>query len=155
LAILRVMRSADPDSENTAVFRALRGAANMKMLRYTEAVEDFNHFSLANDDDARFWLAAARAKVGDPGVQAQAMIQTGSVVRNYPRPVKIPLALIGVEAAIAAGDDFGAQGFIDMIRRERPTVNEQAAIDYMDGRLNQKIGELQVALQQFHKAEAS
>ena len=155
LAILRVMKSADPEIENTPTFRALRGAANMKMLRYGDAVEDFNHFSLANDDDARFWLAAARAKVGDAAVQAQAMIQTGSVVRFYPRAVKIPLALIGVEAAIAAGDDFGAQGFLDMIRKEKPTPNEQAAIDYMDGRLNQKIGELQVALQQYKKAEDS
>ncbi len=155
LAILRTMKSADPDVENTPTFRALRGAADMKMLRYGEALDDFNHFSLANDDDARFWLAAARAKVGDPAAQAQAMIQTGSVVRFYPRAVKIPLALIGVESAIAAGDDFGAQGFIDMIRKEKPTVNEQAAIDYMDGRLNQKIGELQVALQQYKKAEDS
>ena len=155
LAILRVMKSADPEVENTPTFRALRGAANMQMLRYVDAVEDFNHFSLANDDDARFWLAAARAKVGDAAAQAQSMIQTGSVVRFYPRAVKIPLALIGVDAAIAAGDDFGAQGFLDMIRKERPTPNEQASIDYMDGRLNQKIGELQVALQQYRKAEDS
>jgi len=155
LAILRTMKSADPDVETTPTYRALRGASNMRMLRFGDAVEDFNHFSLANDDDARFWLAAARAKVGDAGAQAQAMIQTGSVVRFYPRAVKIPLALIGVESAIAAGDDFGAQGFLDMIRKEKPTPNEQAAIDYMDGRLNQKIGELQVALQQYRKAEES
>ena len=155
LGILRVMKSAEPEVENTAGFRALRGAANMMMLRYPEAAEDFNHFSLANDDDARFWLAAARAKTGDPAAQAQTLIQTGAVVRAYPRAVKIPLALIGVESAIAGGDDFGAQGFLDMIRRETPTPNELAAIDYMDGRLNEKLGELQVALQQYRKAENS
>jgi len=155
LAILRVMKSSDPEIENTGPYRALRGAAEMMMRRYSEAADDFNHFTLANDDDARFWLAAARAKISDPAAQAQTMIQTGALVRNYPRAVKIPLALIGVDATIAAGDDFGAQGFIDMIRRETPTVNELAAIEYMDGKLNQKIGELQVALQQYRKAEAS
>jgi tetratricopeptide (TPR) repeat protein len=155
LGILRVMKDADPEIENTGPYRALRGATNMMMRRYQESADDFNHFTLANDDDARFWLAAARAKISDPAAQAQTLIQTGSLVRNYPRPVKIPLALIGVDATIAAGDDFGAQGFLDMIRKETPSVNELAAIDYMDGKLNQKIGELQVALQQYRKAEES
>ena len=47
-----------------------------------------------------------------------------------------------VEAAIAAGDDFGAQGFLDLIRRENPTLTERAAIDYMNGKLKQKTGTL-------------
>ena len=155
LGILRVMMSTDADVENTAPFRALRGASELMMRRYTEAAEDFNHISLANDDDAHFWLAAARAKIGNEAAQAETMIQTGAAVRAYPRAVKIPLALIGVDAAIAAGDDFGAQGFLDMIRKETPTPNEQAAIDYEDGKLNQKIGELKIALEQYKKAEDS
>ncbi len=155
LGILRVMKAADAEIENTAPYRALHGATNMMMRRYGEAADDFNHFTLANDEDARFWLAAARSKISDPAAQAEVMIQTGALIRAYPRAVKIPLALMGVDATIAAGDDFGAQGFIDMIRKETPTPNELAAIDYEDGKLNQKIGELQVALQQYRKAEAS
>lgn len=153
LAILRVMQATDPEIENTAPYRALRGAANMMMRRWQEAADDFGHFSLANEEDARFWLAAARSKLGPAEAEAQALIQTGSVIRTYPREIKVPLALIGTEAAIAAGDDFGAQGFLDMIRRERPGVNEQAAIDYLDGKLNQKIGEFKIALEQYGKAE--
>ncbi|MCA0200601.1 MAG: tetratricopeptide repeat protein, partial [Proteobacteria bacterium] len=155
LGILRVMASNDSEIENTAQFRALRGAARFMMRRYQEAAEDFNHFTLANEEDARFWLAAARSQISDPKDQAETMIQTGSLIRAYPRRVKIPLALMGVEATIAAGDDFGAQGFLDMVRKETPSVNELAAIDYMDGKLNEKIGELQVALQQYRKAEQS
>ena len=155
LAILRTMKSSDREIENIPAFRALRGAANMMMRRYTEAAEDFNHFSLANDDDARFWLAAARAKIGNKAAQAETMIQTGAAIRAYPRAIKIPLALIGVDAAIAAGDDFGAQGFLDLIRRETPTPNELAAIDYMDGKLNEKLGEQKIALAQYKKAEES
>ncbi|MGE3333787.1 MAG: tetratricopeptide repeat protein [Rhodospirillaceae bacterium] len=155
LGILRVMAANDEDVENTAQFRALRGAALFMMRRYQEAAEDFNHFTLANEEDARFWLAASRSQISDPKAQAETMIQTGALIRAYPRRVKIPLALMGVEATIAAGDDFGAQGFLDMVRKETPSVNELAAIDYMDGKLNEKIGELQVALQQFKKAENS
>jgi len=155
LGILRVMQGTDPEIENTAPYRALRGATNMMMRRWQEAADDFGHFSLANEEDARFWLAAARSKIGAPEAEAQALIQTGAVIRTYPRQIKVPLALIGTEAAIAAGDDFGAQGFLDMIRRERPGANEQAAIDYLDGKLNQKIGEFKIALEQYGKAENS
>jgi len=155
LGIMRVMAANDEEVENTAQFRALRGAATFMMRRYQEAAEDFNHFTLANEEDARFWLAASRSQVSDPQAQAETMIQTGSLIRAYPRRVKIPLALMGVEATIAAGDDFGAQGFLDMVRKETPAVNELAAIDYMDGKLNEKIGELQVAIQQYRKAEQS
>ncbi|MDX2145852.1 MAG: tetratricopeptide repeat protein [Rhodospirillaceae bacterium] len=153
LGILQVMQSSDVEVENTASFRALRGATNMMMRRWQEAADDFSHFSLANEEDARFWLAAARSKVQNPEAQAQTLIQTGATIRAYPQAVKIPLALIGTEAAIASGDDFGAQGFLEMIRREKPTPVDQAAIDYLDGKLNQKIGELRVALEQYGKAE--
>lgn len=155
LGILRVMASTDAEVENTGAYRALRGATNLMMRRYEEASDDLNHFSLANEDDARFWLAAARSKIADAGAQAQTLIQTGATIRGYPHTVKTQLALIGTEAAIASGDDFGAQGFLDMIRRDNPTPVEKAAIDYLDGKLNQKIGELRVALEQYGKAENS
>jgi tetratricopeptide (TPR) repeat protein len=153
LGILRVMAATNPEVENTGPYRALRGATNLMMRRYQEASDDLSHFTLANEEDARFWLAAARSKIGNPAAQAQTLIQTGATIRGYPHKVKTELALIATEAAIASGDDFGAQGFLDMIRRDNPTPVEQAAIDYLDGRLNQKIGELRVALAQYTKAE--
>ncbi|MBL8631237.1 MAG: tetratricopeptide repeat protein [Rhodospirillaceae bacterium] len=155
LGILRVMASTDAEVENTGPYRALRGATNLMMRRYQEASDDLNHFTLANEEDARFWLAAARSKVAAPESQAQTLIQTGATIRAYPHTVKTQLALMGTEAAIASGDDFGAQGFLDMIRRDNPNPTEKAAIDYLDGKLNQKIGELRVALEQYSKAENS
>ncbi len=155
LGILRVMAGTDTEVENTGPYRALRGATNLMMRRYQEASDDLNHFTLANEEDARFWLAAARSKIATPESQAQTLIQTGSTIRGYPHTVKTQLALMGTEAAIAAGDDFGAQGFLDMIRRDNPNPIEKAAIDYLDGKLNQKIGELRVALDQYGKAENS
>lgn len=155
LAITRIMRDNTPQIEGTGPFRALRGAANLMMRRYDEALDDFNHFSLTNEDDVRFWSAIAKAQLGDPEVEAETIIKTGSTIESYPRRIKIPLAILGAEATIEAGDDFGAQGFLDMIRQERPRPNEQAAITYLDGKLNQKIGELQVALDTFKEAEQS
>lgn len=155
LAITRIMRDNTPQIEGTGAFRALRGATNLMMRRYDEALEDFNHFSLTNEDDIRFWSAIAKAQIADPVLEAETIIKTGSTIEAYPRRIKIPLAILAAEATIEAGDDFGAQGFLDMIRQERPRPFEQAAITYLDGKLNQKIGELQVALDQFKAAEES
>ncbi|TAL01306.1 MAG: tetratricopeptide repeat protein [Rhodospirillaceae bacterium] len=154
LGVLRVMRDADSDIEETAPFRAVRGATELMMRRWPEASDDLNHLSLASDDDAHFWLAAARAQIGHPEAQAQAMIQSGGVIRDYPSKVKITLALIALDAAIASGDEFGARGFLDILRKETADATQQPMIDYLDGKLNQKFGDLQVALQDYRKAEA-
>lgn len=154
LGILEVMRGTDPNSENTAQYRALKGATEMMMRRWQEAAEDLNHLSLANDEEVRFWLAAARAKMGKPEAQAATMIQTGSSIRDYPLKVRNTLALIALEAATASGDESGARGFLDILRKELADLSQQPMIDYLDGKLNQKFGEQQVALSQFRKAEA-
>ncbi|MEQ9445921.1 MAG: tetratricopeptide repeat protein [Rhodospirillaceae bacterium] len=155
LAILRIMADNDPDITGTGPYRALRGATNLMMRRYEEAIDDFNHYSLGNEEDTRFWTSIARAQIADPTLEAETIIKTGSIIESYPRRIKIPLALMAAEAAIDAGDDFGAQGFLDMIRRQNPRPNELAAIAYLDGKLNAKIGELQVALESFKTAEKS
>lgn len=155
LAILRIMKDNAADIEDAGSFRALRGATNLMMRRYEESIKDFTHYSLSNEDDARFWTAIAKSQIGDSSLEAETIIKTGSIISTYPRRIKIPLALMAAEATIDAGDDFGAQGFLDMIRREEPRPNEFAAIAYLDGKLNAKIGELQVALEQFKIAEES
>jgi tetratricopeptide (TPR) repeat protein len=153
-AILQVMRDTDPDIEKTAPFRALRGAANLMTRRWAEAAEDFADVSLASDDNALFWLAAARAKLGKPEAQAQTMIQSGNVIRNYPTKVKVTLALIALNAAIASGDEFGARGFLDILRKENADPAQRPMIDYLDGKLNQKFGDLQLAVANYGKAAA-
>ena len=139
----------DPPSESRGQIRALRGAASLLMARYEDAETDLSHPSLAAEEDARFWLSAARAKTGAPGVQAQALIQLGGAVQNFPKEVRIPMALIIAEEAIESGDDFAAKGFLDLIREQDPSPSQAAAIEYLDGRLNEMVGELEIAIEQY------
>src|SRR5438132_8185296 len=83
------------------------------------------------------------------------MIQGGGVISDYPSKIKVTLALAALDAAIASGDEFGARGFLDILRKESADSQQQAMIDYLDGKLNQKFGDLQVALQDFRKVEPS
>jgi predicted Zn-dependent protease len=108
LGITRVMMSENPQIENTGAFRALRGAANMMMGRYEEAVDDFNHYSLANEEDIRFWASLARAQMAEPALEAETIIKTGGTIEAYPRRIKIPLSILAAETAIESGDAFGA-----------------------------------------------
>ena len=153
LAILDIMREDNPKITDTGPFRALRGASNFMMRRYDESLQDFNHYSLANEDDVGFWASLARMQENPSILEAETITKTGSSIGSYPRRIKIPLAIMAAEATIDAGDDFGAQGFLDLIREENPTPHEQTAIAYLDGKLRQKIGEIQLALEQFKAAE--
>jgi hypothetical protein len=68
--------------------------------------------------------------------------------------VRNTLALIALESATASGDEFGARGFLDILRKEPADPNQQTMIDYLNAKLSLKFGDPEVALQQFKKAEA-
>ncbi|MBF0095212.1 MAG: tetratricopeptide repeat protein [Alphaproteobacteria bacterium] len=154
LGILQVIAGDDPSALNAAPFRALRGAANVMMYRFEEAVEDLGHPSLASNDEAGFWRAAAEAALGAPGAQAEALREKAAALKDYPHRIKTRLALIGAEAAIAASDEMTARSFLEAATSERNTPAEQAAITYWTGRLNELTGSFDLAVSNWEEVEA-
>ncbi|MFN3076222.1 MAG: tetratricopeptide repeat protein [Alphaproteobacteria bacterium] len=155
LGILQVMASDDPSLLNAAPFRALRGASNFLMYRPEEAVEDLSHPSLAGNDEAAFWRAAAEASLGRPETQIQILRTGGSMLRDYPRPLRVRLAVIGATAAIAAADDLTAQNFIDAAKSDENTDTERAAIGYLTGRYNELTGAYDAAIKNWEMVQDS
>lgn len=146
LGILRVISSEQPDLEATPAFRALRGAANLLMGRNEDAVTDLSHPSLAGVDEAQFWRAAAQSRLGDPALQAKALANSGGVMQDYPRWVKVPLALTAATATVAAADDLATETFLGAARRDDNTLHEKAAITYIEGLIAQASGNYEAAL---------
>lgn len=155
LGVLRTMADDAPEMVNTAAFRALRGAANFMMGRYDEAVADFGHPSLGGVEEASFWRAAAQAQLGDEELQALTLRDYGGVIGNYPRRIKVPLALIGAHAAVAAADDLAVNNFLAAARAEDNTPHEEAAMTYIEGKLAEAIGNYDSALENWASLEDS
>lgn len=133
LGVMRVVAKDHPDTENTAAFRALRGAANLMMGRDAEAIVDFSHPSLAGVDEATFWRALAQARVGDAALQDPILKANASVLIGYPRWVRVPLAIEAARATSLADDAGATQSFIDAARAPDNTTHEKAAIRYYEG----------------------
>ncbi len=154
IGVLRTLEDEAPEMVNTAPFRALRGGANYLMGRYGEAVEDLSHPSLAGVDEADFWRAASQAALGDPALQSSTLRQTGRVIGSYPDRVKIPLALQAAEAAVDAAADLAAHNFLEAARSDFNTPGEQAAIRYLEGRLDEATGAYESAIEKWEEVEA-
>ena len=61
--------------------------------------------------------------------------RAGEIPGDYPRNFSIQLSLLAAEAAIRAEDYRGAGVFLDAIAQGKPTVGEQARLNYLRGRV--------------------
>ena len=114
LGVLKTIAFDTPDFAKQNAFIALRGAANFMMQRYREALADFSAPALAKDDAVQYWKAAAMAGLSDkPQQYLPPMRENMAVLTAYPSVIKTRLALAGLHAAVAAGDEFSVQNFME------------------------------------------
>ncbi len=146
LGVLRVAIDDVPPLENDPSVRVMRGGAQFLLGRYDLALEDFNHEGLAENDEGRLWAAATRAMVGDRIGSARDLRFTGSIARDYPRALKMPLGILIAEVAAETGDGQGARLFLDALNLENPTKGEQAMLQFAEGKLRELDGDFDGAI---------
>ncbi len=146
LGVIRVAIDDVPLLENDPSVRIMRGGAQFLLGRYQEALQDFNHESLADNDEGRLWAAATRAMLGDRIGSARDLRFTGSIARDYPRALKMPLGILIAEVAAETGDGQGAKLFLDALNLENPTKNEQAMLKFAEGKLMELDGNFDAAI---------
>lgn len=155
LGILAVIEKDSPDLANSAAVKALHGAASFMMGRWAEAVRDFSHPSLAGIEEAAFWRALAQAELGSPELQAQTVRDYGGVIGDYPRRVKVPLAIQAALVTVAAADDLATNNFVAAAQADDNTAHELAAITYIEGKLASAEGNFDVAIEKWGELEDS
>lgn len=146
LAILRVAVDDIPLLENEPIVRVMRGASQYLMGRYDEALADLTHQSVIGNDEARLWAAATTAQLGDRLGSARDLRFTGSIARDYPRPLKMPLGILITEVSAETGDGQGAQLFLEALNLEKPRLDEQAKLKFAEGKLKELDGDFEAAV---------
>ena len=146
LGVLGTAADARPAIKEQPLFRALGGAANYLMGRYVEAETELAHASLAGNDEAAFWRAAARARAGDLFGAARVLRRTGAVVRPYPKALKVPLSILVAEAVVEMGDFKQAQNYLEQLAAAEPGPDQAARIAYVEGRLMELAGKFDDAV---------
>ncbi len=116
LYILHQMQSAKIPESETDNFHALLGVANFLTKRYEEAIQNFEYGTLPQSDAAIFWRTlASSAQTYQP--ENNAVLQSFiSLIQDYPQEIKDEIAVVAAKNALAAGDDIGAQHFIDILK---------------------------------------
>lgn len=146
LGVLKVAIGNVPLLENDPVVRVLRGASQYLMGRYDLALADLTHPSVTGNDEARLWAAAATAQQGDRLGSARDLRFTGSIARDYPRPLKMPLGTLITEVSAETGDGQGAQLFLEALNLEDPRAHEIAKLKFAEGKVRELDGDFESAI---------
>ncbi len=146
LGVVKVAIDDIPLLEDDPSIRILRGGANFLMGRYDEALNDFTHESLVGNDEGRLWAAATNAVIGDRIGSARDLRFTGSIARDYPRALKMPLGILIAEVSAETGDGQGAKLFFEALNLENPRPAEEAMLKYAEGKLHELDGDFDSAI---------
>lgn len=135
LGVLRALVDTDPELEEDAEFRLIRGGSSFLMNRLTDAASDFGAPSLDNVDEGAFWRAAVIAKSGEVIAAAHELRRTGNITQPYPKPLRIVMATLIADSIVSIGDIQQAQQYIESLRASNPTRNQLAEVDFIEGKL--------------------
>ena len=133
----------------------LRGASALLDNEFEAAAESLLHPALDSEWDAHLWRGALAAASEDWPSAAQFLRETEPLIEDYPAPVRNRLWLLAAEAQIQIADGAAAQQYLDQVRKNEPTVFDQARIDYLEGRRLVLEGETELASELWRTVAAS
>lgn len=131
MSIVRVIAADNPALAKLPGLIALRGAINFMMMRYDEAIKDLSSPLLKDDMASDYWRAATLAASSrTPEIYLQTMKDNMAILQAYPYPVKTRLALAGLHAAVAGGDEFSIQNFMEAAYNSQNSEAENNEITF-------------------------
>jgi tetratricopeptide (TPR) repeat protein len=154
LGFLRLAAAADPTTVDTAPFRSLRGACSFLMGRYVEAQGDLDNPLLKDDGEAQLWRAAAHAApIQSPAEWSKPLASGLPLLKNYPKPLKWPLAEQIAKAALADSDDATGRDAIAVMAELATRSDEKSEVDYLTGALEELKGQFDRAIANYDRAK--
>ncbi len=133
LGVLSVAARDDPKLAELPDFHAVRGVADYLMHRNKEAVADLSIPALAHDPKVALWLAAARARLGDPAAQAAALAPAAAAMPQWTAPLRMAMGKTAARAEIEAGNGTAADAIIAAMRGAGLSPRDDDAITFLSG----------------------
>ncbi len=154
LGVLQRMAAFAPDALQQPWFRVVRGIANMLMGRYAQAAADLEATAPYSGGELAIWQAAAAAAQGAPDAQLAPLVQGVSTLRHYPPVVKLRLAWLVADAAIAAGDADALRSALDLAAAEALDRHQAMWLSYLEGTHARLAGDVDEAIRIWREVEA-
>lgn len=150
----KVIADGDEQAAALASVRLLTGAAQLLQGRLESAQSTLRDASLDGLDEAALWRTATDAALARVATTAIPFDRHGALLLGYPRPLRLFLTPLLLEAALASGQLQAARHLLDTARADAPAAAEAACLDVSEGRLRLAGGDREGARQAFLRARA-
>ena len=144
--ILKLMERDDPQLLQDLDFIALRGAVSHLAGNHEQAERDLAHPRLDGFKEARLWRAVAASAAGSPARAARDLLASADLLEIYPEQMLLRIGPLLAETALLANNPQGGQEIIDLMLEQDMPEEKRMDILYLQGLLQQDVGELDAAL---------
>ncbi len=132
-----VMRQR-PTAEQIVSLRAVRGAANLLLRHYGDALKDLDRENLKDEPGVIPWLAAISAERGDWITANDGFTGAEQALARFPRWLAIRFNMMAFEAALAVDDLKRAKRLLKTLQLERLPPGKLEYLDFLRGHLFKK-----------------
>lgn len=155
LSVLAQITRDDPAAAADPAFHAMRGAACLLADIDDCATEELGQKNLDNEPEAGLWRGSLAAQTGDWPTAKREFLRGLGLLPSYPMALRNRFALQAAETMLESDLGSSAVPLIDLVLNSSPDPGEQAMAIYLQGRIQQQLGELDKALTLWEQAAAS
>jgi hypothetical protein len=155
LGVLDQIERDDPPAAADRGVQALKGAACFLADEFDCAQHQLGLATLDGEPEAALWRAALAAQNGDWNTAEREFTDSVSLLPSYPKQLRDRFSLLAAEAMIETDRASAAGPLIDMVMKDKPTAGDKAMAEYLTGRREQALGNLEAALEEWVKVAAS
>ena len=130
--MLKDLTPAEKNKIRPETLAALTGVSNFLMRRYDEALDNFSHPALQNNNEAVFWRALTDAALEFKKENDAVLLTFVSVIRDYPQELKERIALVALDTTTRAYDDISTQNFLDILKDSKESDAHRSQILFLN-----------------------
>jgi hypothetical protein len=155
LGVLAQIERDDPQGASDRSIHALKGAACFLADDNDCAQHELGLLALDNEPEVALWRGALAAESADWNAAAREFIGSIGIVETYPKALRDRFALAAAQSLLETDRGSASGPLIDMVLKDSPNSSDEAMAQYLAGRREQQLGELEPALEEWMKVAAS
>jgi tetratricopeptide (TPR) repeat protein len=155
LGVLAQVERDDPQAAGDRGVQALKGAACFLTDDRDCARHQLNLGVLDNEPEIAVWRGALAAETADWNAAARQFIGSIGVISTYPKALRDRFALTAAESLIETDRGSAAGPLIEMVVKDSPSASDRTMAEYLGGRREQQLGQLEPALEAWIHVAAS
>ena len=155
LGVLSQIEHDDPVSASDRAIHALKGGACFLGDDRDCARKEFNLATFDKEPEIALWRGALAADTADWDTAAREFANSIGIISTYPKVLRDRFALDAAEAMIATDRGSAAGPLLDTVLKDSPRAGDKAMAEYLTGRREQQLGQIEPALEEWVKVAAS